>query len=450
MKILHLTAENVKKLKVVEITPKTDVVQITGKNGSGKTSVMDSIWWALDGVKNIQAVPIRKGEESARIQLNLGEIIVTRKFSDKGSSLVVETAEGARFPSPQKMLDDLIGELSFDPLEFSRMEPAAQYRELKRIVKLDVDIDELDKLNKADYEARTVHNRNAKDYATRAAGFSFNFEPMEAPIDSAALVQELAESAEFNANIERRKENRAAVQRQIEADDAEIIELQERIKALQTRVADAEKKLADAEPLPEPKNVDDLRAKIADATAKNEEHQRRAEHKKLVEQAKDSEKKAEELTEAMKARDTAKETALAAAKMPVAGIGLADGGVTLNGLPFVQASSAEQLRTSIAIAMAANPKLRVIRVKDGSLLDDDGFAMLEEMARENDYQIWVERVDTSGKIGIVMEDGTAHEAGVATGGVVKMEKPLLVGEAPSGESLAPARAGDLFAGKDGK
>jgi len=29
----------VKKLKVVDITPKGNVVQVTGKNGSGKTSV---------------------------------------------------------------------------------------------------------------------------------------------------------------------------------------------------------------------------------------------------------------------------------------------------------------------------------------------------------------------------------------------------------------------------
>jgi DNA repair exonuclease SbcCD ATPase subunit len=101
MKILQLTAENVKKLKVVDINPDTDVVQITGKNGSGKTSVLDSIWWALGGTKEIQAMPIRKGQESARIKLDLKEIVVTRKFTDKGSTLTVENAEGARFPSPQ-------------------------------------------------------------------------------------------------------------------------------------------------------------------------------------------------------------------------------------------------------------------------------------------------------------------------------------------------------------
>jgi hypothetical protein len=79
--------------------------------------------------------------------------------------------------------------------------------------------------------------------------------------------------------------------------------------------------------------------------------------------------------------------------------------VTYRGLPFDQASSAEQLRVSVAIAMAAHPKLRVLRIKDGSLLDERSLAMLEEMAEAADYQVWVERVDTSGAVGIVMEDG---------------------------------------------
>src|SRR3989337_2937510 len=59
MKILKLTAENVKKLRAVEITPTGELVEVTGRNGAGKTSVLDAIWWALAGTKHIQAVPIR-------------------------------------------------------------------------------------------------------------------------------------------------------------------------------------------------------------------------------------------------------------------------------------------------------------------------------------------------------------------------------------------------------
>ena len=71
---------------------------------------------------------------------------------------------------------------------------------------------------------------------------------------------------------------------------------------------------------------------------------------------------------------------------------------------------AQQLRASVAIAMAANPKLRVIRVRDGSLLDERAMRLLAEMADAHDCQVWIERVDTSGSVGFVLEDGHLKEA----------------------------------------
>ena len=166
MKIVRLTAENLKKLRAVEITPAGDLVQISGKNGAGKTSVLDSIYWALAGSSHVQGQPIRKGEHKARVKLDLGTIVVERKFADADgkltTSVTVESAEGARFPSPQKLLDSLLGELSFDPLAFARMEPRKQFDELRRVSKLEVDIDALDALNAGDYAKRTDLNRDAK------------------------------------------------------------------------------------------------------------------------------------------------------------------------------------------------------------------------------------------------------------------------------------------------
>src|SRR5579872_629804 len=112
MKIISLQAENVKKLVAVHITPQGDIVEIVGKNGHGKTSVLDSIWWALEGAEHIQAEPIRKGADKAVIRLDLGELIVKRTITPKGGTLTVENAEGARYPSPQAVLDKLLGAIS--------------------------------------------------------------------------------------------------------------------------------------------------------------------------------------------------------------------------------------------------------------------------------------------------------------------------------------------------
>ena len=112
-----------------------------------------------------------------------------------------------------------------------------------------------------------------------------------------------------------------------------------------------------------------------------------------------------ELTASIEGVDHAKAEAIGSAGLPVAGLGFDDLGVTLNGVPFSQSSAAERLRTSIAIAMAANPTIRVIRITDGSLLDSANLAVIEEMATAADFQIWIEKVDETGTVGFTVEDG---------------------------------------------
>ncbi len=78
----------------------------------------------------------------------------------------------------------------------------------------------------------------------------------------------------------------------------------------------------------------------------------------------------------------------------------------LDGIPLEQECDSGKLKVSMAIAMAINPELRVIRITNGSLLDSENMGVIEEMAKDKDFQVWIERVDESGKVGIVIEDGS--------------------------------------------
>ena len=50
MKINKLEIENVKRIKAVKVEPKANgLTVIGGNNNQGKTSVLDSIAWALGG-----------------------------------------------------------------------------------------------------------------------------------------------------------------------------------------------------------------------------------------------------------------------------------------------------------------------------------------------------------------------------------------------------------------
>ena len=95
--------------------------------------------------------------------------------------------------------------------------------------------------------------------------------------------------------------------------------------------------------------------------------------------------------------------------MPIEGLSFDDSTVTFKGIPIDQLGEAEAIRISTAIAMAANPKLRVIRILHGEALDEDSLAIIAKMAEENDFQVWMAKVDSTGKVGIVMEDGMVKE-----------------------------------------
>jgi len=140
MKIVELKSSNIKKIKAVELQldANKNVVLITGRNGQGKTSILDSIWYALGGKKAVQDKPIRDGEEKGEIEIDVDGYLVKRSFTEKGSYLTVNSKEGQKYSNPQEFLDYIMGNLSFDPLEFSRMDGRKQIDELNKIVGIDL------------------------------------------------------------------------------------------------------------------------------------------------------------------------------------------------------------------------------------------------------------------------------------------------------------------------
>ncbi len=442
MKIIALQAENIKKLTAVEIIPNGNLVQITGKNGQGKTSVLDSIWWALAGATHIQAEPIRKGATRARIRLDLGEIIVTRTFKPKSdgdytSSINVENADGVKFPSPQTMLDNLLGQLTFDPLAFTRLDVKEQFKTLARFVP-DIDFDAVQAEHQADYDLRTGISRKATEAKAAAAKIEVAPDCQTERVDTSVLTALLVKAGEANTARETKRSNRekftketaqavttatdnlAAADKRLTDDlnrrKAELKEAtakaEEELKGLQVtlqtaRTAQAETlaKISNAGPLPDVADTKTLQEKIDNAAAINakvEDWQRRQDWLKEMEQHANE---AAVITERMDKRQADLKAKISASKFPVDGLTLEPNAVILNGIPFGQASDAEQLRASVAVAMALNPDLKVVRIRDGALLDGASMDLLAKMADERDFQIWIERVTNGDKVGFVLEDG---------------------------------------------
>ncbi len=423
MKILEFRAENVKRVKLVVIRPGDDsLVQITGANAQGKSSTLDALGWLFGGAKPIQGDPIRAGADRAVIQADLGEIIVRRTLNRKEggyTTAYVEAASGARFQKPQDVINGFMGALSFDPMDFMRAEPKAQYDMLRRFVP-GVDFDALDAANRADYASRTDVNREIERKRQAAGAIQLPADLPVERVDEAALLERMAGAAQTNATIEaeRATRERAAVEcgrlrtaaqecltnaatLRKQADD-----LDERAARMVEEAEALEAERVNQPALPSPVDVSDVRAQIEQARTINRQIDRRDERDRLLREAGEQEWVADGLTDAIEARNQQKKHAIAAAEMPVDGLTFGEGIVLLNGHPLDQASGAEQLRTSVAIAMAMNPTLRVIRVRDGNALDDNHLRMLGEMADEKGYQVWIERrLDASGAVGFYIEDG---------------------------------------------
>lgn len=407
-KILSLEAENVLRVRHVEIVPRGNVVEITGKNEQGKSSIL-AFWLALKqtAVENVTEV-IRKGEERAKIRLKLGDgdtvqYIVERRFGPGGTTLYVESPDGARFRSPQALLDSMVGALSVDPLDFSRAKPAQRLEILKRLVTLDVDVEQIESHKKALYEQRAEVNRNTARF--KAAAASVQTEELLTPIDINAILAEGREASEMQEKVRNHNANLRVAQSRVEAQRDRIAELRVNLAKLE---ANLEKEVAVLEALGEPLDVpavEDMSERIAEAS----KHNRRVEEQKAAiiagRQAEASEEESKRLTEKMEELEREKQAAIAAAKFPIDGLGFGDGDVTFQGLPIGQASSAARIRIGMAIAMAMNPQLRVIRILDGSLLDADSWAEIEKMAAEKDYQVWIETVSSQRPTAFVVHDG---------------------------------------------
>lgn len=410
-RIVELQAENFKRLKAVSIRPDADVVEITGRNGQGKTSILDAILGGLGGGRALPMKPIRAGQESAVIRLDLGDLKVTRRFkasetNAKGwtTDVIVESEMGGRFQKPQDVLDALVGEFTFDPLGFTRLKEDEQFEALKAFVP-GFQFEDSAALDRTDFAKRTEVNRDAKALRAQAEAITLPAGKVPAAVDVAALEAKLAEAGTHNASIAQRKARREQV-------DERISQLNAEIERLQTELAGLEDAKAKAEPLPEPIDTAQVQEALAAGRAANAVREQAARRDALNAQAAEKESEAGKLTKAMDDRETARQAAIKAAKMPVPGLGFDPAGfITLNGQPFSQASDAEQLRASIAIAAAKNPQLRIARVRDGSLLDDVAMVELKRFAAENDLQVWIERVDSSGTVGFVLEDGELKDDG---------------------------------------
>jgi len=406
MQISRLRVQDFKKVKMVDVAVDGGVITIGGRNAQGKSSLLDAIWNALAG-KQGQKVdrPIRDGAKKASVEVTIdaeegGGYVVTRSYTASGSTITVVPKDnpGAKLSSPQKVLDQLIGKFAFDPLAFAMQDGKGQLKTLLDLVDLDFDLAELEAEKKAAYDERTYVGRERKSAEGALTTMGPRPEAGEAK-SVTALAEELRRREAIERSYAESREGWLETRRKIS-------ELEKQLEQERANLETwAERGRAHQAEVDHTRSADEIRADMANAEEANYAVAKRDEWDAAAERARAKAAEYEALTEKINDLEATKREGLARANFPIDGLSFDEEGVLYQGVPFAQASAAEKIRVSVAMAMAMNPELKVICVKDATLLDESNREVLIQLAAEKGYQVFLEMVGTSDEWTLVLEDG---------------------------------------------
>jgi predicted ATP-binding protein involved in virulence len=398
MQISHVTVDNFKRIKGVDVEITGNVITIGGRNAQGKSSFIDAIWNTLGGKQRAVTRPVRDGETHGEAEITIEDaegngLVVKRTWKvGKASQLTVRPiGSKAKISEAQGTLDRLIGAFAFDPLEFANLEKTKARDVLIDLI--GVDLSELDAEYDEAYQARLEQGREVK----RIQG---SLESLERPaaglpddyVSVAALVKEREETGRVSNLTDGARERMSIIA-------ATIRELQEESGQLAEKVQKGSAWLSSR------RDLQTIEQEMVDAETTNASIRDAERYRETREELKAAESEHGQLDIRVKEAQQAKAAALASAQLPIEGLSFDESGVLYNGVPFEQASAAERIRVSVAIATAMNPELKVICVKDGSLLDEQSRADLIRLAEEFGVQLFLELVGNTGAETLVFEDG---------------------------------------------
>lgn len=403
--IVALDIQNVQRVRAVRIVPTGSTVILGGQNAQGKTSILDAIEMALGGEKALSERPIRDGARQAQIVVNLGELVIERVITKTGSTLVVRDKDGVKQRAPQTILNDLCNRISFDPLEFSRMDPDKQNELLRKLV--GIDFTESNQQREALYATRTRTTREAKAARATSEGTMVPPNTPTEPVDIGQLMNQLRDVHAGRARVQEHQRLLAGAEQAVKDAERAVTDAREALKRAEARAATArlQRGQLSAEPPPPAADPSDLERQITEAQSVNRNVDRRRRRDELELEANHLDAQVAELTAAIDAIDAQQREQLAAVKYPVEGLALGESGPLFGGVPLAQASGAQKLRVSVAIGLALNPRLKVLLVRDASLLDSDSLELVAGMAAEAGAQVWLERVGTKDPTAVIISDG---------------------------------------------
>lgn len=400
MKINALELENVKRIKAVRLEPSPNGLTIIGgKNGQGKTSVLDAIAWGLGGDRYKPSVPAREGAllpPAIHIELDNG-LVVERKGVN--SALKVVDATGKK--SGQRLLDAFISKLALNLPDFLSASDKEKADTLLKIIGVGDQLTALEEKEKKLYFQRTEIGRY-RDMKEKAAKNMPSYPNLpETPISASDLIKQQQAILAKNGENQRKRENEAYYNRvlaeaQIAFDKAKATLKQAEQDCLAARKA--------AEDLQD-ESTAELEKNIADIEEINQKIRINEDKKKAEEEADNYSLKYNQLTDALDEVRNKKQALLDGADLPLPGLSVEEGKLIYNSVPWDGMSGAEQLKVATAIVRKLNPECGFVLMDKLEQMDLDTLREFGTWLKDQGLQVIATRVSTGAECSIIIEDG---------------------------------------------
>lgn len=398
MKVKGLKISHLRNVIQAEFSFDENLVKISGKNGAGKSTVIDGIFLAILGktyigkgrsVENLISQGEKKTEIEVILEGNGKKLKIERKITESGNTgLDIWSSDWSKLQ--QKDLNLLLSEFTIDPLKFTGMTTKEQIEIIRTIAW--VDTTEIEQKIDAKFEERKGANAILKEYSQTLQNL-WTPEYVE-KVDTSALRMDLQNRIAHNAKQDEIARTIVQKQEEQKRNLAKIEELKREISALETANQSIDSQIVlSKRTLSDKQDITEVQNKITNAEAINAKAVEFERYKDLKEKTTQAEVNANKLTDELENLRAEKAEMIKNAHLPIEWLEFSDADwVMVNGIAFDQYSSAQQLVMACKIAKAINNELRVIYIKDWSLLDNDNLAELTNWASENDYQIFCERV----------------------------------------------------------
>lgn len=400
MKINTLEIENVKRVKAVKLEPSANGLTIIGgKNGQGKTSVLDAIMWGLGGDKFRPSVPQRSGAlvpPSIHIELDNG-LVVERKGVN--SALKVVDATGKK--SGQRLLDAFISKLALNLPAFLSATDKEKADTLLKIIGVGDQLTTLEDKEKKLYFQRTEIGRY-RDMKEKAAKNMPSYPNLpENPISVSDLIKQQQAILAQNGENQRKRENAVRY-------DQVLKQARAAYEQAKTALAKAEHDCMIARKAAEDlqyESTAELEKNIAGIEEINQKIRINEDKKKAEEEADSYSLKYNQLTDDLDEIRNQRQALLDGADLPLPGLSVEEGKLIYNNVPWDGMSGAEQLKVATAIVRKLNPECGFVLMDKLEQMDLDTLQEFGEWLKDQGLQVIATRVSTGSECSIIIEDG---------------------------------------------